>query len=110
VAITNLSAGIVIAWAAIETLLRPGSQRITERVSRGLATYLHPPGSDRDRAFGEIVKSYEARGGAVHAGAQPEAKQFQTAFRLAQATLRTAIELGELPDIELLLKRWRART
>jgi len=109
VAIENPGAGIVIAWAAIETLLRPGPQRITERVSRGLAAYLHPPGPDRDRAFGEIVKSYEARGGIAHAGAQPEAKQFQTAFRLARAAMGTAIELGELPNIELLLERWRTR-
>jgi hypothetical protein len=92
VAINNPGAGMVIAWAAIETLLRPGSQRITERLSRGLAAYLHPPGSGRDRAFGEIVKSYEARGGAAHAGAQPEAEQFQTSFRLARLAIVTAIE------------------
>ncbi len=103
VAIDNPGAGIVIAWAAIETLLRPGSQKITERVSRGLAAYIHPPGSARDRAFGEIVKSYEARGGAAHAGIQPEEKQYRTAFQFARAALSTAIEHGELPNIESLL-------
>jgi hypothetical protein len=110
VAIENAGAGIVIAWAAIESLLRPGSQRITERISRALAAYLHPPRAGRDRAFASIVKSYEARGGAAHAGRIPEAKQFQTAFQLARAAFLKTIEEDRLPDIEVLLERWRTGT
>lgn len=109
VAISNPGAGIVIAWASIETLIRPGSQRITDRICRALAAYLKQPGPARDRLFGEIAASYEARGGAAHAGAPPEAQQFHTAFRLARETVMKTIEEGALPDIELLLERWRAR-
>lgn len=110
VAIQNPGAGVVIAWAAIETLIRPGAQRITDRVSRGLAAHLHPPGPARDRAFGEIVESYGARGGAIHAGAPPEVQQFQTAFRLARATIIQSIERRSMPDIEVLLEQWRTKT
>lgn len=110
VAIENAGAGIVIAWAAIESLLRPGAQRITDRISKALAVYLHPPGAGRDRAFADIVKSYEARGGAAHAGRMPETKQFHMAFQLARSTFITTIESGALPDIELLLKRWQTKS
>lgn len=110
VAIHNPGAGIVIAWAAIETLIRPGAQRITDRVSRALAAYLHPPGPARDRAFGEIVESYGARGGAAHAGAPPEAEQFHAAFRFARAAVMRAIERRTAPDIEELLGQWQTRT
>ena len=103
-------AGIVIAWASIETLIRPGSGRITERVCRALAAHLKPPGSQRDRAFTEIAASYRDRGGAAHAGTVPEAKEFQTAFRLARAALVKTIEVGALPDVEVLLDRWRNGT
>ena len=110
VAVENAGAGIVIAWAAIETLIRPGHQRITERKSRGLATYLNDPGPARDRAFAQIVTCYEARGGAAHAGRQPESSEFQTAFGFARAALMRAIERGSLPDIEVLLDQWRSKT
>lgn len=106
-AVNSPGAGIVIVWASIETLIRPGSQRITERISRGLATFLYPPGPERDRGFSEIIKSYEARGDAVHAGAVPEVEEFHTALRFARAALCKAIELEEVPDIDLLLDRWR---
>lgn len=110
VAIQNPGAGIVIAWAAIETLIRPGAQRIADRVSRALAAYLHSPRPARDRAFGEIVESYGARGGAVHAGSPPEAEQFHTAFRLARAAVMRSIESAALPDVEVLLENWRTKT
>lgn len=110
VAIQNPGAGIVIAWAAIETLIRPGAQRITDRVSRALAAYLHPPGPARDRAFGKVVESYGARGGAMHAGSPPEAEQFHAAFRFARAAVMRAIERRTMPDIEELLGQWQTRT
>lgn len=110
VAIANAGAGIVIAWAALEALLRPGAQRITDRVCRALAALLNPPGSARDRAFGVIAKSYKARGGAAHAGRTPETEQFETAFALARAAFIATIEAGQLPDADLLLERWRTKS
>lgn len=110
VAISNPGAGVVIAWAAIEALLRPGQHRITERVCRALATLLEPSGRDRDRAFTAIAASYEARGGAAHAGHLPDIKQFEKTFELARAAMIAAIEAGQLPDIEGLLQRWTDKT
>ncbi|WP_324913035.1 hypothetical protein [Ramlibacter sp.] len=106
VAVPYPGAGIVIAWASIESLLRPGQQRITERLCRALATLLHPPGSTRDRAFTEIAACYEARGGAAHAGHMPDTKQFTKAFDLARAALMATIEQGRLPCRDELLRRW----
>ncbi|MGA0571022.1 hypothetical protein ACO2Q9_09915 [Variovorax sp. VNK109] len=109
VSIANPGAGIVIAWAAIEALLRPGQQRITEKVCKALATMLHPPGSARDRAYTDIAASYEARGGAAHAGRMPDSKQFIAAFSLARSALMTSIEHGALPSVDELLTRWTAK-
>lgn len=110
VAIQSSGAGIVIAWAAVETLIRPGSRQITDRLCRALAAYLNPPGPTRDRAFNEIAACYAARGGAVHAGDLPEADEFHAAFRLARAAIIQCIEDGQLPDIDALLDRWKSRT
>lgn len=106
----NAGAGIVIAWASLETLLRPGNARITERVCRALAAYLNDPGPERDRAFTYIERCYAARGGAAHAGTPPEAEQFQTAFRLARSALLRSIERRKRPDIEFLLEAWRTKS
>lgn len=108
--VNNPGAGIVIAWAAIETLVRPGSFDITKRLAKALATFLYSPGPGRDKAYSGIEASYAARGGAVHAGRVPDQEQFHSAFDLARSALRTAIENAALPDIEDLLERWKSRT
>jgi hypothetical protein len=107
--VTHAGSGILIAWAAIEALFRPGHKQITDRVCKGLATYLYAPGLERDRAYPKIVASYGARGGAVHAGDTPEAEQLEFAFALARRAVGTTIEQKALPDIEMLLVRWTAR-
>lgn len=103
-------AGVVIAWASIETLIRPGSNRITERVCRALAAFLHEPGPERDRAFNQISASYLARGGAAHAGQALPSEEYQTAFGLARAALLQSVENRELPEIESLLAKWKAKS
>lgn len=110
ISVTHPGSGILIAWAAIETLLRPGRNQITDRICKGLATYLYAPGPERDRAYPQIVASYEARGGAVHPGDPPEVDQLQFAFDLARHAVIAAIEQRALPDIDSLLGRWKART
>jgi hypothetical protein len=109
VRVTNPGSAILIAWAAIEALLRPGRNQITERVCKALAAYLYQPGSERDRAYPKIVASYEARGGAVHAGDAPEAEQLQYAFSLARAAVSRAIEQKALPEVDALLVQWKQR-
>lgn len=110
IALQHSGAGIVIAWASIEILIRPGSRQITERVCRALAAHLYTPGPGRDRAFAKIAACYQARGGAAHAGMIPEEEQFYSAFHLARAALLKTIEEGFLPNVDLLLERWRTRT
>lgn len=103
-------AAIVIAWAAIETLIRPGSRQITSRLCRALAAYLNPPGPQRDRAYNEITSCYAARGGAVHAANLPEPDEFRAALELARAAVIRCIQDGQLPDVDELLHRWESRT
>ena len=109
VRVTNPGSAILIAWAAIEALLRPGRNQITERVCKALAAYLYEPGPERDRAYPKIVASYEARGGAAHAGDPPEAEQLQYAFSLARAAVSRAIEQKALPEVDALLVEWARR-
>lgn len=108
--ILNGGAGIVTAWAAIETLIRPGSFNITKRLAKALAVHLYEPGAERDRAYGVIEASYTARGGAAHAGRHPQRDELWTAFDLGRRALRATIENAEMPDVESLLERWRTGT
>lgn len=102
-------AGIVIAWAAIETLVRPGAFDITKRLCKALSSFLYPPGSERDRAYAEIAECYQARGGAVHAGQLPDQVQFHKAYDLARMALTKAIQNEAMPEVETLLQNWREK-
>ena len=106
----DTGAGIVIAWAAIETLVRPGDHNITDRVSKAVATLLHGPGPSRDRAFADIRDNYRARGGSAHASTLPERDEFQTAFALARSSILKVIERGRVPSIDELLDCWSSQS
>jgi len=56
-----------------------------------------------------LLQSPRFLGGAAHAGRMPETKQFHMAFQLAHLTFITTIGSGELPDINVLLERWKNR-
>jgi hypothetical protein len=103
------SAGIITAWASIETLLRPGNRFITDRVCKALAVLLHPPGRLRDRALTEILGSYTTRGGAVHASEFPDVTEWQKATSLARRAMMKIVENGSLPSIDDLLDDWKRK-
>lgn len=106
----SAAAAIVIVWASIETLLRPGRSNIADRVCRALAAHLYPAGAERDRAFGVIRESYRCRGGIAHSGSKAEQRELTVALALARSALMKTVEIGVLPDIDVLLKRWKERT
>ena len=98
-----------MAWAALETLFRPGRRRITKTLAISIATFLHPAGAQRDRAYQYITKLYETRGSAAHDAQLPEFEQLISSFELARQSITKCIETGEMPNRELLLNRWKER-
>ena len=57
----SASSAIIMAWAALETLFRPGRRQITKTLAICIATFLHPGGPDRDRAYQEIERVLAGR-------------------------------------------------
>ena len=108
--ISSRAAGIVISWAFIETLLRPGNKQITDRICRALAAYLYPSGSERDRGFTRIRESYGARGGIAHASAGLCADEFDVVTEMARRALMKTVEVGHIPNIGLLLRGWAEKS
>lgn len=72
----SVGAGIVMTWAAIETLIQPGRQNLTKKLAAAIAAYLEPPCPARDRLFQRVRSLYEARGGTAHPAYQPEPDAF----------------------------------
>jgi hypothetical protein len=105
----SLGSAVIMAWACLETLFRPGRRHITKTLSTCIATFLHPPGPDRDRAFQRIELLYEARGSATHDAQAPEVEQLLDSFGLARRALARCFELHALPDADELLQRWKDR-
>lgn len=105
----DVGAGIVMAWAAIETLIRPGDSQITDRVSKGLSVLLSDSQSERDRLFQRIRASYRARGASVHSSEIPENEDFLTAIGFARQAVLRSFEMQEAPDIDRLLDCWRKK-
>ena len=103
------SSAIVMAWASLETLFRPGRNKITKTLASSIATYLHEPGPERDRAYQQIEQLYGARGSSVHDGQVPESEQILGSFALARRSLSISLETQRLPNCEELLTKWKRR-
>ena len=105
----SAGSAIVMAWAALETLFRPGRRQITKTLASCIATFLHPAGPERDRAYQEIEMLYKTRGSAVHDAQLPETEQLHSSFQLARRSIAKCLETREVPNAEELLKRWKER-
>jgi hypothetical protein len=105
----STGAGIVMTWAAVETLFRPGRQNVSKNLAAAIAAYLEPPCPERDRLFQRVRSLYEARGGTAHAALQPEPGAFFASLLVARAVFCTAIERRELPDAAALAAAWSER-
>lgn len=101
---------LLMVWAAVETLFRPGRQNITKTLASCMATFLYPPGSDRDRIFARITTLYEPRGNAIHDAQLPEAEQLFESFEIGRRALARCLELGEFPDRATLLEKWKQKS
>ncbi|HEX6978277.1 MAG TPA: hypothetical protein VF342_03170 [Alphaproteobacteria bacterium] len=100
---------VIMAWASLETLFRPGRRQITKTLASCIAAFLYPAGPERDRAYQWIERLYEARGNAAHAAQVPEAQQLLDSFELARRSLSKCLDSRSLPEAEELLARWKER-
>lgn len=105
----NSGSAILMIWAAMECLFRPGRQGITKALSSLLASYLHPPGSGRDREFRNVYDLYNARGAAVHDAKHPEIDELRNSFLIARRVLIQCIERRELPNNQVLRRKWEEK-
>lgn len=106
----SAGSAIVMIWAALETLIRPGRRNITKNLASSLAAFLEPPGADRDRLFQLVSSLYGARGGSAHASRSPEAQHLMESFQVSRRSFIACLENHELPDNTRLLKKWQMKT
>jgi hypothetical protein len=99
-------AAIIITWAAIETLFRPGRQDVARKLATAVAIYLQPPGSERDRVFQRVRTLYEVRGDTAHASKPPQTEELFDSLSIARAAFCKAIEGRELPEPAVLARMW----
>jgi hypothetical protein len=104
------SSAVLMIWAALEALFRPGRRDITKILSASIAAYLQPPDGTRDRIFQKIVTLYGARGDAVHDAQSPENRQLIDSFALARRVFNKCVAEGECPSSDTLFRAWKERS
>lgn len=104
----SVGSAIVMLWAALECVVRPGRTDVTKRLSATIATFLASTRQDRDRVFQRVRSLYEARGGSAHDAREPAADEFLETFRFARNVFIHCIEQKALPDTAALLSEWKA--
>ena len=99
-------AAMVMIWAALETLFRPGQHQLTKRLSKAIATHLEEPGVKRETLQQRIAQLYELRGSSVHNSHETTGAALAESARLARLAFITCIAQGAVPDCDTLLHRW----
>ena len=105
----SAGSAIIVIWAAVETLLRPGRPDTTKRLSSSLAALLEPAGAERERLFQRIRSLYEARSSSAHASRSPAAQQLFESFEIARKTFVYCFDNGQLPNASRLHEMWRLK-
>ena len=105
----SAGSAIIVIWAAVETLIRPGRPDTTKRLSSSLAALLEPAGAERERLFQRIISLYEARSSSAHASRSPAAQQLFESFEIARRTFVYCIDNGQLPNASRLHEMWRLK-
>lgn len=99
-------AAMVMIWAALETLFRPGQHQLTKRLSKAIATYIEEPGGKREALQQRIAQLYELRGSSVHNSQEATGAALAESARLARLAFITCISRGAVPDCDTLLSHW----
>lgn len=104
----STGAAMVMIWAALETLFRPGPNNLTKRLSKAIATHLEKPGSKREALQQKVAALYELRGSSVHDSQEATGVALAGSASLARRAFIVCMGEGAVPDCEALLQRWSA--
>lgn len=99
-------AAMVMIWAALETLFRPGQHQLTKRLSKAIATHIEAPGRKREALQQRAAKLYEIRGSSVHNSLEATRTALAETAELARLSFIRCMEQGAVPDCDALLRRW----
>ena len=88
---------IVAIWAALEALFSPSTTELRFRVSALIASYLEPPGEQRQSRAKEIGKLYDKRSSAAHGKSNHQDDDLLASFNLLGAVLRKILDEGRVP-------------
>lgn len=105
----SAGSAILMLWASLETIFRPGRESITKNLSILIASFLYPAGSERDRAFQKIKSLYEERGKAAHDSQTPQSEELFECFSLANRSFVKCFELNTMPDPVELFEKWEKK-
>ena len=100
---------IIIIWAALETLIQPGKNHITKKLTSSLSVLLEQPGLARDRLFQRVSSLYNARGSSAHASLSPTSEQLMSSFDIARRSFIACIDNRKVPDSTKLQEMWRLK-
>ncbi len=103
----SLGSAIVMLWAALETLFRPGRGQITKSLAKSIAVFLNEAGPERDRTYQKVEKLYGVRGGIVHNTMSPDSNEFFESASIARQCLIKCLELNQVPVSTDLLLCWK---
>lgn len=101
-------AAIVMIWAAIETLFRPGQNQLTKRLSKAIATHLELPGRKREALQQHAARLYEQRGSSIHNSQEATATALAETAKLARLAFIKCMKEEAVPDCDALLISWSA--
>jgi hypothetical protein len=104
-----IGSALMMIWASVEALIRPGDQDITRTLASCIAAYLEPPGAQRDRLFTTIRGLYQLRGYTAHAAEPPTDETIRKTFAVARLCFIRAFEQCALPDAQLLMAKWKQK-
>jgi hypothetical protein len=104
----STGAAMVMIWAALETMFRPGPNNLTKRLSKAIATHLEKPGTTREALQQKVAALYELRGSSVHDSQEATGVALADSASLARRAFMVCMSEGAVPDCEALLQRWSA--
>lgn len=102
----STGAALVMMWASLETLFRPGSRDLTKRLSKAIATHLEHPGAKRESLQQRIAKLYELRSGSVHNSQEATGHVLAETASIARRAFAFCMARRAVPDCDALLHQW----
>ena len=105
----DVGSALLMLWASIEALFRPGGRDIARTLSVSIACYLEGPGGSRDRLFTRVRDLYKLRGSTAHAAITPDLQASGAVFEIARQCFIKAFDQCILPDASALLIDWKSK-